>query len=299
MNVLVCGSSGYLGHHVVSELGHCTAYDNLTYVSDYLQPIDFVRGDVTDYVKLQPLLDEADTVVWLAAIVGDGACMVNPTRAIAVNQGAVKYLATHYDGRIIFTSTASVYGISDGVATVDTPLNPISLYAETKINAEKYLGIKENTLILRLGTLHGVSARMRFDLVVNRMTLDAVQTGVINVFGGHQYRPLLSVKDAAKVIVSQAYGSEVGTYNLASENLSIQDVAGIVQEVTGAEIHVTESAHEDNRNYRIEYGGEFGELRHRVADSVQEIAELVRSGRLRDPYAAHYSNTMMLKGGNT
>lgn len=297
MRILVVGSAGYLGHHVTEILGqNCVAYDSLMYVSDYHQRVKFVRGDVTDYDTLQAEIDKSDIVVWLAAIVGDGACAENPDRAIAINQGAVRYLAEHSGCPIIFTSTASTYGIFDGIATVDSPLAPVSLYAETKIRAEEYLRKRGNACIFRLGTLHGVSQRMRFDLVVNGMTRNAVLNGVVRVYGGSQYRPLLSVKDAAHVIANVALnwgGNYDGTFNLASENLSILHVGQIVQEVVPeAELQVIESESQDRRNYRVACAPLFEPMLSRTcAISAQDIVALLRSGRLRDPRAAHYGNT--------
>lgn len=300
MRILICGGCGYVGRHVTGLLSEvCTVYDNLTYVPNgFLDEVGFIRGDVTDYATLQPLLDRADVVVWLAAIVGDAAVMVNPDRAIAINQGAVRYLAEHYDGPVVFTSSASVYGIFDGIATVDSPLAPVSLYAETKVRAEEYLRKRGNVCILRMGTLHGVSKRMRFDLVVNGMTLGAFRNGVIRVYGGRQFRPLLSVKDAASVIasVTQDFSqAHDGTFNLTSENLSVHQIAEKVRVVVPwAEIQTMQSETEDKRNYQIEIDPRFPDLCHTVRDSAQDIVNLLASGRLHNPLSPIYSNVSTL-----
>src|SRR5579871_3983420 len=172
--VLITGGAGYVGNHVVNLLkDRCIVYDALLYSNEYLKPAPFICGDVTDYPRLKSLLKEVDCVVWLAAIVGDAACMVNPRKAIASNQEAVQFLAENFDGPIIFPSSCSVYGVNEAIATEESPMAPLSLYAQTKIQAEKYLAGK-NALVLRLGTLHGVSERMRFDLVVNVLTMNAI-----------------------------------------------------------------------------------------------------------------------------
>ena len=115
--VLVTGGAGYVGTHVVNLLRErCIVYDALLYTNEYLKPGPFVYGDVTEDVRLKPLLSEVDCVVWLAAIVGDAACMVNPRKAIATNQEAVQFLAENFDGPIIFPSSCSVYGINEGMA---------------------------------------------------------------------------------------------------------------------------------------------------------------------------------------
>jgi nucleoside-diphosphate-sugar epimerase len=269
------------------------------YTNEYLKPGPFVCGDVTDYSRLKPILKEVDCVVWLAAIVGDAACMVNPRKAIATNQEAVRFLAENFDGPIIFPSSCSVYGINDGVATEESELAPLSLYAQTKIQAEKYLAGKK-ALVLRLGTLHGVSERMRFDLVVNVMTMNAHVRGQIEVFGGRQYRPLLSVKDIAEFIVSMVDQEWTpGVYNLATENLTVLEVAKIVQqEVENVSIEVVQTEFEDRRNYRVDFSKASEVLgfkgRYTTRHSVRELGQLVSSGRIRDFSDLKYANLAAL-----
>jgi nucleoside-diphosphate-sugar epimerase len=299
--VLITGGAGYIGSHLTGLLkDRCIVYDSLLYTNDYLNELEFVRGDVDDYPLLQQQLDRVDCVIWLAGIVGDAACMVNPRKAIASNQESVKYLVDHFGGPIIYMSTCSIYGISGGVATEDAELNPQSLYAESKIRAESYLA-KTQSLILRLGTLHGVSNRMRFDLVVNVLTKQAVLNNRIEVFGGKQYRPLLSVKDIAEFIsqmVDQKW--EPGAYNVASENLSILEIAEIVKsEVPDVKVEIVDSPFEDKRNYQVNTSKAEKLLGFKgkrfVRDSVREIAQLVRSGRIKDFSDLRYANLMALQ----
>ena len=119
--ILVVGGAGYVGGAVTDLLmksGHETrVYDALFYEESYRKPVDFVFGDVRDYDKLRTQLVWADTVVWLAALVGDPACALNPEVSIRINQDAVKWLAENFDGRIVFLSTCSVYGARDGLST--------------------------------------------------------------------------------------------------------------------------------------------------------------------------------------
>lgn len=312
MRVLVSGSAGFMGSRLMAALadrdgfGHVVTpvgYDALLY-RDYPDPYEFRRGDVTDTIRcgLSVKMLPPDAVVWTAAIVGDGACTVDPARSVRVNLDSVKWLAENYDGPLVFLSSCSVYGVQDGVADESSPMNPQSLYAETKIRAEEVLQGRPRTLVLRLGTLHGTSPRMRFDLVVNAMTLSAVKSGVVEVFGGNQYRPLLSVKDAAQFIARMVVGGwAAGTYNLASENLTVLQVAEQVRAVVpGAEIKVTATTSEDKRNYRVSVDKARTVLgfcpRWCVHDSAQDVAELVQSGRLRDTADAKYYNNLALKG---
>lgn len=304
MNVLCTGGVGYFGSHVVSLLKNSFhrvfVLDNLLF-RDYYDDdgVDFIRGDVTDHVQMSLALAKSkpDCVVWLAGIVGDAACAADPARARAVNVDSVRWLAeTSYRGRIVYPSSCSVYGAMGSVADENAPLNPLSIYAETKIAAEEILRDRPNTYVFRLGTLHGVSRRMRFDLIVNAMTRRAVATGSIEVYGGRQHRPLLHVSDAARVLAETAVGSGTpGVYNLATENLSVLDVAQRVAAATGAAIRTTDMPYEDRRDYRVDCSrarGEFSLSDHTdVNASARDIAALLRSGRLRDPLDPAYYNS--------
>ncbi|MCE1189525.1 MAG: NAD-dependent epimerase/dehydratase family protein, partial [Ignavibacteria bacterium] len=116
-NILIVGGAGYVGG-AITDLIHSKnynvrVYDNLLYEDSYRKEVEFRYGDVLDRAALAPHLKWADAVVWLAAIVGDGACQLNPDLTIAVNQESVKWLSENFDGRIVFMSTCSVYGAQD------------------------------------------------------------------------------------------------------------------------------------------------------------------------------------------
>src|SRR6185436_8855125 len=134
-NILVVGGAGYIGGAVTDALlkmknVRIRVYDKLLYEESYRKPIDFVYGDILDHSRLKPHLKWADAVVWLAAIVGDGACKLDEILTLEVNEKAVEWLSKNYKGRIIFTSTCSVYGAQkDALLNEHSPLNPLSLYA--------------------------------------------------------------------------------------------------------------------------------------------------------------------------
>jgi nucleoside-diphosphate-sugar epimerase len=273
-------------------------YDSLVYEPHYLKGVDFVRGDIRDTEKLKALLPEISHVVWLAAIVGDGACEVTPELTVEVNQNAVEWLAQNYRGRIIFTSTCSVYGQFDAEVDEESPVQPLSLYARTKLAAEGYLQA-ENSLIFRLGTAFGVSdtySRPRMDLVVNYMTANALTKGELSVFGGTQWRPLVHVKDIAQAIVHNLERPVRGVYNVAAENLQIKDLAAIVSEMTGCAVKYTEQKFQDQRNYHVTTkkalrDGIFNPYTMRtVQDGVREISELVGLGRIKQTEDDVYFN---------
>ncbi len=291
--VLVVGGAGYIGGAVTDILLEkkipFAVYDNLLYEHQYLKPVEFIYGDIRDKEKLSKLLPEFSHIIWLAAIVGDAACQIKPELTVAVNQESVKWLAENYKVRIIFMSTCSVYGQNDELVDENSPLNPLSLYAKTKLQAEKYL-VNTESLILRLGTAFGLSdnfSRLRMDLVVNYMTANAITKGKLKVYGGTQWRPLIHVKDIAQIIVDNLENSIRGIYNIATINIQIKDLAKIVSNLTGCQIEYAEQKFEDQRNYHVstekaKRDGVFTlEKIRTIEDGVKEIAELIKSGRIK------------------
>jgi len=305
MNVLIVGGAGYVGGAVTDLLAASShavrVYDKILYEDSFRKPVDFVYGDVRDEERLRPQLAWADAVVWLAGIVGDGACQIDPDLTIAVNQGTVEWLARHYDGRIVFMSTCSVYGAQDAELDEDSPRNPLSLYAATKLAAEGYLQDK-NAITFRLGTLFGVGdlfSRIRMDLVVNYLTVKAHQVGKISVFGGDQFRPLLHVKDVARAIARVLDTSHTGVYNLARQNVRIIDLAyQIRNHFPDLVVERTEMPFQDTRNYRVSWRKAregFGfSCAHSIDDGIEEIKALVLTGRIKDLDHARYSNQRYL-----
>ena len=306
MNILLVGGAGYLGGAVTDILAahnHAVrVYDILLYEEAYRKDVPFVRGDVRDVQKLQPHLDWADAVVWLAAIVGDGACAIDESLTRQVNVDSLAYLCKHFDGRILFLSSCSVYGVGDGTLHEGSPLNPLSLYAKTKLWGEELLAEK-NALSFRLGTLFGLGdryARVRFDLVVNTLVMRAVLHKRIRVFGGSQFRPHLHVFDAAEALVQNLTSSKRGVYNLHHENLTVFDVATLVKErLPDTEVEIQDIPFEDQRNYCAtseKARQELGFLSTRsVQSGVHEIADLLTEGRITDSFLSRYSNYLYLK----
>jgi nucleoside-diphosphate-sugar epimerase len=304
--VLVVGGAGYVGGWITDRLiaeGHSArVYDLLLYEDVYLKPVDFVWGDVRDAARLQPHLDWADTVVWLAALVGDGACSLDTALTREINVTAVEHLVRHFDRHIIFMSTCSVYGAVEGILTEDSAKNPLSLYAETKLEAEAILAPAQATQF-RLGTLFGLGdtySRIRMDLVANTLTVKAHLYKRINVFGGEQYRPLLHVRDVAEAVVAAVARSRPGIYNLHAFNMKIAAIAeALVSHVHDLHIHYTETPFQDCRNYRVSSdraGEAFGFAPSRtLEDGIGEIERLVQEGRIRDISSARYSNTDFLR----
>lgn len=307
MKVLVTGGAGYVGGWLTDQAvkaGHdVRVYDRLLYEDTYLKDVDFHYGDILDTVSLKPHLRWADCVIFLAGFVGDPACALNPDLTMKTNVTAVQNLVDNFDGQIIFPSTCSVYGAQDGELTEESPVAPLSLYAETKIQAEKILvNSGRQALIFRLGTLFGLSdtyARLRVDLVLNVLTIRAVLEGKMSVFGGKQYRPLLHVRDVATAMVPQIGTNASGLYNLHAVNTTIVDLAHeIKKQVPEAELEITESSFQDSRNYKVSSDPVRRDLgfvpTYSPEQGIKEVADLVRQHRITDVNLPRFSNVAAL-----
>src|SRR5262245_13494435 len=310
MNVLVVGGAGYVGGGVTDLLydsGHqMRVYDTLLYEEAFRKPGDFVYGDVRDIDSLRPHLDWADAVVWLAALVGDPACALNPDVSVDINQESVRELCENFDGRIVFMSTCSIYGAQDKELDETSPANPLSVYAVTKLKAEAYLHDK-NAIMFRLGTLFGVGdifSRIRLDLVVNILTVLAYRFNKVTVFGGDQFRPLLHVRDAARAIVDHLTTSHCGVFNLHKQNVRILDLAyQIRNHFPDLQIEVTDQTFQDTRNYRVSCEKAKRVLGFRprcsIDEGIEEIKSLLVSHRLKDVENPRYTNQKFLSIHNT
>jgi nucleoside-diphosphate-sugar epimerase len=304
------GGAGYVGGAVTDLLArsphNVRVFDDLLYEESYRKEVDFVLGDIRDRAQLGPHLEWADAVVWLAALVGDGACALNPDVTVDINQKAVEDLARGYDRRIVFLSTCSVYGAQNAVLDETSPTDPLSVYAVTKLAAETALA-RKNAITFRLGTLFGVSdtyARIRLDLVVNTLTVRAFQHGKLTVFGGDQFRPLLHVRDAAHAIVDNLTTSHTGVFNLHRQNVRIIDLAYQVRNhFPDTVIEQTPTHFQDTRNYRVSSDRAirtFGfKPRYSIDDGIEEIKALLVTGRLRDFSNPRYTNQAFLSLNRT
>jgi len=306
MNVLVVGGAGYVGGAVTDRLAetdhNVRVFDLLLYEEAYRKSVDFVYGDVRDTEALAPQLEWADAVIWLAALVGDGACAINPELTKQINQDAVQYLAEHFDGRIVFMSTCSVYGAQDKELDESSPIQPLSVYAATKLAAEQHLQDRD-AVTFRLGTLFGVGdlfARIRLDLVVNTLTARAYRRGQIEIFGGDQFRPLLHVGDAAKAAVDSLTTTHTGAFNLARQNVRIIDLAYQVRNhFPDLVIETTEMKFQDQRNYRANCTAARDVLGFKaeksIDDGIDEMKYLLETHRLKDIDNPRYTNQKFLK----
>lgn len=251
-----------------------TVLDNLMYRQTNLtefawrEDFKFVYGDVRDKELLKKLTKENDVIIPLAAIVGMPACKKYPTETVEINQKAVEWISDNSskDQRIIYPTTNSGYGIGqvkDGElveCTEETPLNPISIYGVTKVNAEKYLleNNKDNAVTLRLATVFGISPRMRLDLLVNDFTYRAFNDKYIVLFESHFKRNYIHIRDVARTFVYalnkwEKMKGEPFNVGLSSANLSKMELCERIKQhipdfyVTHSEIN----SDPDKRNYIV------------------------------------------------
>ena len=306
MKILIVGGAGYVGGVVTDLLiknkYNVTVYDSLLYEDQYMKDCPFILGDVRDESKLKGLLSKFDTVVWIAALVGDGACNIDPKLTNEINFKSVEFLSQNFNGRIVFFSTCSVYGAQNQLLNENYSVNPLSLYASTKLKAENALKNK-NAIIFRLGTLFGLSdkfARLRMDLVVNTLTAKAFIENKINVFGGEQYRPLLHVRDAAKAIHESISSKEVGIFNLSLDNFKIIDIANAIKDhFPSLEILIEDIPFQDTRNYRVDNSKSLNLLNFKadilLLDGIKEIKKLLMETRIKDINNPRYTNQKYLQ----
>lgn len=272
IHVLVTGGAGYLGsvlcEHLLNSGYKVTAIDNLMYGQHSLFDLcanpafDFVNRDVRDENLMRRLVKDTDVLIPLAAIVGAPACDRDPWLARSVNLEAVRLLNRLRSNSqlIIFPTTNSGYGTKSGDAccTEDTPLEPISLYGESKVQAEAELLESPNVITLRLATVFGMSPRLRLDLLVNHFVYAAVADSYIVIFEKDFKRNYIHIRDVADCFVHCIENAErmVGRpYNcgLDAANLSKEELALKIKEyVPNFYIHFAQVGTDpDKRNYIV------------------------------------------------
>jgi nucleoside-diphosphate-sugar epimerase len=322
-SVLVIGGAGYIGSSTVELLlkqgFRVRVLDRLMYGRDSLAEFahhpffELIEGDVTDIAKLTFAARNASAVVHLAGLVGDPACALDAqfTRhANVVATRMAKDVAVSLGvPRFIFASSCSVYGVSDREVGETDRLNPVSLYAQTKIDSEEELlwNLPDRffVTILRFATVFGHSRRPRFDLVANFFAARALADGVIPVLGPQQRRPFIHVKDLARAIVAalraDPYTMQSQIFNVGDRrlNMSIMELAQAVQRVVQPyrAVEITVNANPgDLRSYAVS----FEKIRHELGfeastlmeEGLTEIVANLRAGRYRDYRDPTYSNVL-------
>ena len=320
-SILVTGGAGYIGSvltHKLVELSYdVRIIDSLIYgkdgISDLISKnsVELIEKDIRDEKILNEVVRDIDCVIHLAAIVGDPLCKKIPVAAKQINEDATKKLVniSKKQGvkRFIFASTCSNYGSSLTMVDENSPIQPISLYSKTKVNSENFILNTKNSsfepCILRFATAHGLSPRMRFDLLLQEFLRDAILDKKIRIYGSNFWRPLSHVDDISNACITTIKSSKNlisgQVYNVGntSENYTKKMLAEIIQEfVPSTEIEITGSK-TDLRTYKVSFDKIKNNLKFiskkTIRNSIQDILSKIEKGNL-DPRASEFSNMSKL-----
>ena len=297
MKILVTGACGYVGTLLTQQLisnDHEVIAADTQWFGNQLKShpkLKIVQLDIRDIDSVP--MEGVETIIHLANIANDPSVDLNPSLSWEVNVLASQQLAEKAikNGvkHIIYASSGSVYGIKDEEkVTEELSLVPISIYNKTKMVSERiFLSYKDDITIhcIRPATVCGFSPRMRLDLSVNMLTMQALKNKKITVFGGNQTRPNIHIRDMVRVYEHFLSKKDIpsGIYNAGFENISILDIAELIAKKVPSEIVVTES--NDPRSYRLSsdklIGTGFNQL-HSVEDAINEMIDKYSTGHIKD-----------------
>jgi nucleoside-diphosphate-sugar epimerase len=268
--VLITGGAGYLGSvltEVLLNKGYLvTVLDNLNFKQTSIAPFayhpnfDFVLGDVTNESLLKSLVEKHDVIIPLAAIVGMPACKAQPELTVKVNYEQVKNITKWVtkNQMVMIPNTNSQYGSSTEIITEDSPFKPLSLYAETKCDAEKAVLDSGNGIALRLATVFGMSYRMRMDLLVQDFVYKALTDGYLVLFESHFIRNYIHVRDIANTFLFMIENYEKCNNNafnvgLTEANCTKLELAQTIQKYIPDLVIVENNFKQDfdQRNYMV------------------------------------------------
>lgn len=296
MKILVTGGCGYKGSVLVPKLlrqGHSVVALDTQWFGNYLDPhpsLKAVKADVRNPDEID--LTGVDAIIHLSSVANDPCGDLDPKLTWEISCLATMQLAdrAHRRGikRFLYASSGSVYGIKDEEqVTEDLLLVPVSEYNKTKMCAERILLSYSDSMtvqIVRPATVCGYSPRMRLDVSVNMLTMQALRNGRITVFGGDQTRPNIHIDDVTDLYLFLLDNPQhAGIYNAGFENISIMDIARRVTSHISAEIFVTPS--NDPRSYRINSDRLLAtgfRPKKTVDDAIKEMIDMYRQGSLKD-----------------
>lgn len=301
MRIFVTGACGYKGSVLVPKLlakGHSVTAFDIMWFGNFLQPhpaLTVVQGDIRNIDEVN--LDGVDAIIHLSSVANDPCGDLNPQLTWEISCLATMQLADKAQRmgikRFIYASSGSVYGVKDEEqVTEDLELLPISEYNKTKMCGERILlSYKDDMVvqIVRPATVCGFSPRMRLDVSVNMLTMQALTNGRITVFGGDQTRPNIHIDDITDLYLFLIdHPEHTGVYNAGFENISILQIAELVAKHVPAEIIVTPS--NDPRSYRVNSDKLLAtgfRPSKTVEDAVREIVGLYRQNALKDEERFH------------
>lgn len=322
--VLVIGGAGYIGSALIPKLlmeGYrVRLMDIFLYGEEPIKPyvghpsVEIMRADFRQVDQVVKAMQGAESVIHLGGIVGDPACALDEQFTLEVNLVATRLIAEVAKGngisRFVFASTCSVYGASDQVLDEKSTLNPVSLYAKSKIGCEKVLNLLTDEdfrpVILRFGTIYGLSGRTRFDLVVNLLAAKAKFDGRVTVFGAEQWRPFIHVEDAANSILltlqapEPVVGGQVFNVGSDDQNMTLGELGALVHKlVPSSDLICTPLDAKDLRNYRVNCRKIQQRLGFRpkwtVEAGIKQVLDAISDGKILDYRDARYSNVRYLE----
>lgn len=301
MKIFVTGACGYKGSVLVPKLlalGHDVMAFDIQWFGNMLKPhpkLTVVKGDVRDPSAID--LSGVDVIIHLASVANDPCGDLDPKLTWEISALATMRLADkavrHGIKRFIYASSASVYGVKDEPqVTEDLELNPISEYNKTKMVAERVMLSYANDMVVQIvrpATVCGYSPRMRLDVSVNMLTMQALTNGVVTVFGGDQTRPNIHIDDITDLYIFMVDHPEVtGVYNAGFENLSIMEIAQMVADKLSTKVTVTPS--NDPRSYRVNSDKLLAvgfRPKKTVGDAITEIIAKYQRGELKNEDRFH------------
>jgi nucleoside-diphosphate-sugar epimerase len=318
--ILLTGGSGYIGALVVQELlaggQEARVLDALLHGQEQIAAeqeragVQVIRADLSDANARRRALDGVDSVVHLAAIVGDPACARDPELSQRVNVQATLGLIddAHESGvgRFVFASTCSNYGrMKDPTVPIDEhgQLCPVSLYAEQKVAVETRLLAESDGIsptCLRFATVYGVAPRMRFDLTVNEFTRELWADRELEVFGERFWRPYVHVRDAARAVCAvlqatpEKVAGEVFNVGRSSENYCKADLVEEIRKQTDRGKVAYVPREEDPRDYKVSFekiGARLGfQTLMTVPEGIAELLAALNVEQFGDPFDGRYRN---------
>jgi nucleoside-diphosphate-sugar epimerase len=301
MRILVTGACGYKGSVLVPKLlarGHDVVGLDIMWFGNELGAhprLMTIQGDVREIDSIP--LEGVDAIIHLSSVANDPCGDLNPKLTWEVSCLATMQLADKAArlgiNRFIYASSGSVYGLKEeSQVTEDLDLVPLSEYNKTKMVAERVLMSYADRMVVQIvrpATVCGLSPRMRLDVSVNMLTMQALTRGEITVLGGDQTRPNIHIDDITDLYLFLLDHPEVqGIYNAGFENLSIRTIAEMATQKAQARIKVLPS--NDPRSYRVNSDKLLAtgfRPKKSVGDAIDEICQAYRAGRLRDEDRFH------------
>jgi nucleoside-diphosphate-sugar epimerase len=296
MNIFVTGACGYKGTVLVPKLlaaGYTVTAFDIMWFGNFLTDhpnLTVVKGDIRDADKLD--LSGFDAVIHLSSVANDPCSDLNPLLTWEISCLATMRLADKAARQgikhFIYASSGSVYGLKDEAnVTEDLELVPLSEYNKTKMVGERVLLSYSDQMvvqIIRPATVCGLSKRMRLDVAVNLLTMQALTKGEITVLGGEQTRPNIHIDDITDLYVFLLNRSDVqGVYNAGFENISILNIAEMVAKHTNATTTIKPS--NDPRSYRVSSAKLLAtgfKPSKSVDHAIQEICAAYKQGLIQD-----------------